>query len=149
MILLSSGKMESLAFVDPDEIRFDADIAFPLSRIARYNGHGIPGSKNIWSVAHHTVVGVEAIMRETGSKELAKWFLLHDAHEAYIGDMTRPVQYEFTRRLPAFPAMLSQVKSQLDDTIATAAQRTSAVEKCAPKTFPVKGGVAAGIKEWD
>lgn len=58
-----------------------------LSKIARFNGiyNGIA-----YSVAQHSVMGADALINETGDTVLAGYFLLHDAHEAWIGDQSRP-----------------------------------------------------------
>ena len=65
-------------------------IAQALSRIPRFNG--LTGDDGSYSVAQHCVVGADAMYEATGDKELAVRFLLHDAHEAFLGDITRPVQ---------------------------------------------------------
>lgn len=60
------------------------DIAHALSMICRYGGH----VSRFYSVAEHCV-----LMSRTVSKENALWALLHDASEAYLGDMIRPLKY--------------------------------------------------------
>jgi len=61
------------------------DIAVALSRIPRFNGHTQGGS---YSVAQHSI-GVSHLV----PPEHAKWGLMHDAAEAYAGDMTSPVKW--------------------------------------------------------
>lgn len=63
------------------------EIAPALARIPRFNGHTVEA----YSVAQHSVLCAEAAEDETGDLELAAYCLLHDAHEAYVGDITRPV----------------------------------------------------------
>ncbi|MEN5279405.1 hypothetical protein ABE527_21065 [Brucella sp. TWI432] len=58
-----------------------------LSKIARFNGIY---SGLAYSVAQHSVMGADALINETGDAVLAGYFLLHDAHEAWIGDQSRP-----------------------------------------------------------
>lgn len=57
-------------------------IAEALSKINRFSGH----TRLPWSVAAHSVL-VAAICP---THALKGWALLHDAHEAFIGDITSP-----------------------------------------------------------
>lgn len=59
------------------------DIAWSLSRQCRYAGH----VKGFYSVAEHCVHVSRAV-----PKEYALWGLLHDASEAYLVDLPRPVK---------------------------------------------------------
>jgi hypothetical protein len=89
----SSGRPFDL--LAPDEAALDvaADIAAPLAGLARFNAHRTgdrDGGGPIWSVAQHCCVGADAVLAETGDPVAALAFLLHDAHEALIGDITTP-----------------------------------------------------------
>jgi len=64
-------------------------VARVLSRVARFGGHTERGTL---SVAQHCLEGSEAILRDHGDRLAAAAFLIHDAHEAYIGDMPTPVR---------------------------------------------------------
>ena len=72
-----------------------ADVAHALSMICRFNGHCI----RHYSVAQHSVHGAhlalssEAFATLLDRQKLARWFLIHDAAEAYLVDMPRPVKY--------------------------------------------------------
>jgi uncharacterized protein len=72
--------------LDPSPYLIDIeDIAHSLSMLCRYNGH----VRRFYSVAEHCVV-----LSHTVDPEHARWALLHDAAEAYIGDMVWPLKEE-------------------------------------------------------
>ncbi len=81
------GSVVNLAALEPADIDFGA-MAASLSKLARYNA---ACRCEAYSVAQHSVMGADALMRETGDAVLAGYFLLHDGHEYLIGDITRPV----------------------------------------------------------
>lgn len=60
------------------------DIAHALSLICRYGGH----VTEFYSVAEHCLLMSRAVPPED-----ALWALLHDATEAYVGDMVRPLKH--------------------------------------------------------
>lgn len=70
-------------FLDPSVDSIDiSDIAYALANQCRFNGH-IP----FYSVAEHSVY-VSGLVAE----ELQLHALLHDAAEAYVGDMSSPLK---------------------------------------------------------
>ncbi|MBS7699193.1 MULTISPECIES: hypothetical protein [unclassified Chelatococcus] len=84
----ASGRAFDLINPTAEMVDFRYDVPDALARIARFNGHVPVGP---YSVAQHCCIGADAILDETGRPDLAAAFLLHDAHEAYIGDITTPV----------------------------------------------------------
>ncbi len=84
----SRGRPVCLLDPTPAMIDLETDVAEGLARLARFTGAVRSGA---YSVAQHCVLGADALLRETGREQLALAFLLHDAHEAYIGDIATPV----------------------------------------------------------
>jgi hypothetical protein len=80
----------------PSEV-YLADIAAHLARINRYNG---AAKLESYSVAQHSFLMAVWLYTAYGCEKLAYQGLFHDAPEAYIGDMVRPLK----RNMPAFVA---------------------------------------------
>lgn len=79
------GKEVSMTEPTSDSIDI-FDIAYTLSHINRYNGT-IP-----ITVAQHCLFVSELVSRWTNDKDMQLLALLHDASEAYIGDMPSPLK---------------------------------------------------------
>lgn len=87
-ILTYSGKMFDVLNPDPNLIDL-VDIAAALSKLCRFGGH----CREFYSVAEHSILASELIRQECpGDRTLAAWALLHDASEAYMVDIPRPVK---------------------------------------------------------
>lgn len=82
-----SGQEIDLSDPDPAAIRIE-DIAIALSRIPRWLGH-TPLCALPYSVAQHSIHVSK--MCEVNGPTAALIGLMHDAHEAYLGDLTRPL----------------------------------------------------------
>lgn len=66
------------------------EIATSLSRLTRFTGH----AREFYSVAQHSCLVSEylRVYHSSEQEPLALAGLLHDAHEAYFGDITSPVK---------------------------------------------------------
>lgn len=84
-VQVHSGRRYYLFDPRPEEIDIE-DIAHGLAHICRYNGHTIQH----YSVAEHSVLVARRIPSTITDVRLAA--LLHDAAEAYLGDVTRPLK---------------------------------------------------------
>jgi 5'-deoxynucleotidase YfbR-like HD superfamily hydrolase len=82
-----TGRVDPLNPV-PDEINIE-DIAHALSRQCRYNGHCV----GFISVARHSIWVRERLARQGHDQRLQLTGLLHDAAEAYLGDLVRPIKH--------------------------------------------------------
>lgn len=83
----------------PDDIHI-VDIAHALSRVCRYGGHCL----DWYSVAQHSIMVSEIV-----PPRLALHALLHDAEEAYTGDMIRPIKHGLREATPAFDEMADRL----------------------------------------
>lgn len=79
-----SGKPIDLLNPNQDNILIE-DIAHALSKICRYTGHTT--GADIYSVAQHSCIVAGML-----PQHLKFQGLMHDAHEAYIGDISTPVK---------------------------------------------------------
>jgi uncharacterized protein len=84
MTTYTGGKVVP-AFVQPNQFHL-LDIATALARTCRFNGH----CREFYSVAQHSVI----LAAHMPTKELAREALLHDAPEAYLNDIVKPVKNE-------------------------------------------------------
>lgn len=84
------GKAVDLLNTDPASINL-TDIAVHLSRSNRFNGATIIDG---WSVAEHSMLVHKVLLsiQPDADPFLEAYALLHDAHEAYTGDITSPVK---------------------------------------------------------
>lgn len=85
--LTYTGQEINLQSPDPETIRL-MDIAHALGNICRYNGQ----CSKFLSVAEHSINCALYIRGQDLGQRLELLALLHDAAEAYIGDMARPLR---------------------------------------------------------
>jgi 5'-deoxynucleotidase YfbR-like HD superfamily hydrolase len=75
---------------DPDPGQLDPDdIARALANVCRFGGH----ARAFYSVAQHSVIVSELVEQRGGDVEDAFAALMHDATEAYLGDMPHPIKH--------------------------------------------------------
>ena len=89
---------------NPDQIHIE-DIAHALSLMCRANGH----IKSFYSIAQHSINCANEAMARKCSEKIQLACLLHDASEAYISDLTRPVKKHLYQ--------YQQVEKRLQDVI--------------------------------
>lgn len=87
-----------------EDIRIE-DIAHALSMLTRANGH----FPRFFSVGQHSIQCCREALARNYSPRVAMACLLHDASEAYISDITRPVKKYMT--------MYLQIEEQLQSMI--------------------------------
>lgn len=98
-----SGQAFDLHLPNRDAVSIE-DVATSLSRICRYLGH----TSRFYSVAEHSLILSDLIYEEAGA-ELAYEALLHDAAEAYTGDIPRPMK-QLLKCLPGFKEFEEKVE---------------------------------------
>lgn len=82
--------------LQPEEALIDIeDIAHSLSMLCRANGH----FKSFYSVGQHSINCAKEAKARGYSQRVQLGCLLHDASEAYLSDVTRPVKEELPRYL--------------------------------------------------
>lgn len=83
------------------------DIAHALSQIVRFTGH----VERFWSVGAHSLLVMHLARLNGGTPLEQLQALMHDAHEAYVGDISRPFGKVLGRPI------LKQYKQALDELI--------------------------------
>lgn len=101
-----------IALLQPQDMTADI-LGATLAKINRFNGR----TPQPWSVASHSVL-VSYLVR----LELAPWALLHDAHEAFLGDITFPAVelLSLCGTRVAVQNALTNAKGRLDRSIGSA-----------------------------
>ncbi len=104
-IRLRSGLYLDLASPQPDQFTF-ADIAGGLSKICRFGGQ----CRAFYSVAEHSFHCAQQAQLDGLSVESRRTILMHDAAEAFIGDVVKPLKI----MLPDY----AQIETLMEDCIA-------------------------------
>lgn len=119
-IITFSGKKFYHLAPTPDMVDI-GDIAHSLSMLCRWTGH----TRFHYSVAQHSVYASKIC-----PPEIAFAILMHDASEAYLGDMNRPLKH-FTAAGPAY----LKIEEKVEEVIF--------------KKFGVPFPLPAAVKEFD
>lgn len=129
-----SGRSVPLINTPPDAISI-RDIAAHLSKICRFAG----ATQSFYSVAQHSIL-VSNFMAEWGPRGQL-YGLLHDAHEAYTGDIPQPVKDLMSAALGmgATPFPLTDLVSDLD----------AAIHARCGLAYPVPADIRAAIHHAD
>lgn len=89
----------------PEDVDF-RDIGHALSLICRYGGH----VRCFYSVAEHSCLLAKYFLQRA-ERQRARYALIHDAPEAYVGDIIRPLKGE----LPDFDIVESAIAVTIQD----------------------------------
>lgn len=100
-----SGKFVNVLTPNPDDLLIE-DIAWSISRISRFAGHTIPLQP--YTVGQHSIFVADMIWQETRDIKLALYGLLHDAAEAFIGDIPSPVKH-----VPSIRSEINKIEDNL------------------------------------
>jgi hypothetical protein len=89
MSTIQTGSGHEINFLQPDLRSISlADIMVALERIPRFSGH----TQTPWSVLDHSVLCYLLASQVETAPEILMSVLMHDAHEAYVGDMPTPLK---------------------------------------------------------
>ncbi len=108
-IMLASGVLFDLTNPAGSPMSLQ-DIAHGLGRVCRFAGQ----TNRFYSVAEHCFHVARLV-----PVELARVALLHDASEAFIGDVTRPLK----ALLPDYQAIEARIEAVIEDVFLTPAER--------------------------
>lgn len=88
-ILTRSGLYVNPLDMKAEQVRVE-DVAHSLSNQCRFTGH----VHTFYSVAEHSVRVVRFLRRQGHPLETLQWGLIHDASEAYLVDIPRPLKVD-------------------------------------------------------
>lgn len=134
-IMLASGKL--FDFLDPHGSDFDiGDIAHGLAHVCRYAGQ----CRAFYSVAEHSILVADTVER------FAYEALLHDAAEAFIGDVTRP----FKQLLPDYKRIEADIEDAIIERFGLDRMSKSAVKEADLRVLAAEQAqvMAPGCADW-
>lgn len=107
---MSSGKGVDLAAPSPDAVDFH-DIAVGLANQCRFTG-AMRDCFSHYSVAQHSVLVATLVPHEYRLRAL-----LHDAHEAYVGDTASPMKWLLEEATPVAAKFIGVLTDEWDKAI--------------------------------
>jgi 5'-deoxynucleotidase YfbR-like HD superfamily hydrolase len=87
-IQTSSGRRVNPLAAAPADLDI-GDIATSLANQCRFGGH----CKEFYSVAQHSCLASDLVLEREQDATSGLWALLHDASEAYLGDLPHPLKH--------------------------------------------------------
>ena len=106
--ITNSGKLLNVFKLQEGDLLIE-DVAHALSQVCRWNGH----CKYHYSVAQHSIMVKEQIEKLGGSKAEQLFGLLHDASEAYICDIPKPIKAHLPDYITIEDKLQSEAYNQL------------------------------------
>ncbi|QDH36115.1 hypothetical protein E2E27_07430 [Porphyrobacter sp. YT40] len=134
-IMLASGKRFDL--LDPASSEFDIeDIAHGLAHVCRYAGQ----CRRFYSVAEHSLLVSDTV------EEFALEALMHDAAEAFIGDITRPLK----QLLPDYKAIELAIEQTINERFGLWPEAKSVIKEADLRVLAAEQRqiMAEGCAEW-
>lgn len=102
----AEGALVPPSFLKPEDISLLA-LAQSLSKLCRFTGH----TREFYSSAQHAVLMCQHL--KDGPRSLRAATLLHDASDAFVGDISAPVKYDPAFDLETFRAMEKSIQSTI------------------------------------
>lgn len=125
-IKVSAGHYFDLADPSPNDVDLST-IAAALSKICRFGGH----CPRFYSVAEHSVHCVRVARSEGVTLSGLRAILLHDAAEAYVGDVVKPLK----AMLPSYAEIESRVECAIAEKMLVNFDEHSGVIKVADRAM--------------
>lgn len=145
ILTMSNGKGIDLLDPRPSQIDF-ASVAEHLAKEKRFNG-ATPDVE--YSVAQHSFLGADAILKAGGyaAESVAAFFLLHDAHEAFVKDLTTPLKHAVAHIAHAY---YEAVPADVINSFDTLEQRIdAAIFEAAGLSWPMPQQIKPEVKRFD
>lgn len=142
-LTLANGRSVDLLNVRPEDIDFEA-LAEGISKEKRYNG-ATRGKE--YSVAQHLCIGTDAILRDTGDKTLAAYFLLHDLEEGLWKDDPTPKKRALAHRIQERCGVLAGDIIAIIDGVVD--EHDAAIHAAAGLPWPMPEEIAKAVKYYD